>query len=336
MDKSLKYKPFKGIVVSFQKKYSNKYLDILSKFVDKYEIIIKKKNLDFNKYRQIISKYSKLVVKHLKKPPKFEYFHKAIRSPIDYYQIGLDLFRPLIDFENSTLSGIENICQMQAHIKKNENIILFANHQIEADPQAISLLLENSFHDFATKMIFIAGERVITDGLAIPISLGVNLFCIYSKKYFDVHKDKKDKMTNHNKETILTIKKKLKKGGQCIYIAPSGGRDRMNKDGVVEVAPFDHQSIELFYILGKNSKVQTHFYPLALSTHDIMPPPDGIQIDLGEIRHTDEAPIHLSFGKELNMENFPGSDTTCRDLKKKLRRDYIYNIVCSMYNKFPN
>ena len=40
-------------------------------------------------------------------------------------------------------------------------------------------------------MIFVAGERVITDPLAIPFSMGSNLLCIYSKRYIDHPPEKK-------------------------------------------------------------------------------------------------------------------------------------------------
>ncbi len=39
--------------------------------------------------------------------------------------------------------------------------------------------------------------------------------------------------------------RQLAAGGLCVYIAPSGGRDRINEAGEVPVAPFDKDSIEL-------------------------------------------------------------------------------------------
>ena len=70
-------------------------------------------------------------------------------------------------------------------------MIFLANHQIEADPQAISLLLDDLYPNFAENMIFVAGERVITDPFAIPFSMGRNLLCIYSKRYIDHPPEKK-------------------------------------------------------------------------------------------------------------------------------------------------
>ena len=39
----------------------------------------------------------------------------------------------------------------------------------------------------------------------------------------------------------------LAEGGKCIYVAPSGGRDRPNAQGEIQPNAFDPQSIELFY-----------------------------------------------------------------------------------------
>jgi glycerol-3-phosphate O-acyltransferase len=43
------------------------------------------------------------------------------------------------------------------------------------------------------------------------------------------------------------------------YVAPSGGRDRPNQEGIVEVAPFDPQSIEMFNLMAKKSTRPTFF-----------------------------------------------------------------------------
>ena len=56
---------------------------------------------------------------------------------------------------------------------------------------ALSVLLDDHYPGFAEKMIFVAGERVITDPVAIPFSLGRHLLCIYSKRYIDHPPEKK-------------------------------------------------------------------------------------------------------------------------------------------------
>ena len=88
--------------------------------------------------------------------------------------------------KNSPPSVVKNISsKYSSHLKKGHNVVFLANHQIEADPQAISILLDERFPGIAPEMIFVAGERVITDPLAVPFSMGRSLLCIYSKRYID-------------------------------------------------------------------------------------------------------------------------------------------------------
>ena len=53
--------------------------------------------------------------------------------------------------------------------------------QTEADPQVISLLMEREgYGKLASGLISVAGHRVTTDPLAIPFSMGRNLFWLGS------------------------------------------------------------------------------------------------------------------------------------------------------------
>lgn len=53
----------------------------------------------------------------------------------------------------------------------------FSCSQTEADPQVISLLMEREgYGKLASGLINVAGHRVTTDPLAIPFSMGRNLF----------------------------------------------------------------------------------------------------------------------------------------------------------------
>lgn len=44
-----------------------------------------------------------------------------------------------------------------------------------------ALLLEDAFPHLATDVIYVAGDRVVTDALCKPFSMGRNLFCVHSK-----------------------------------------------------------------------------------------------------------------------------------------------------------
>ncbi len=336
MENGSNIKKLKDLIRPFEQTTPSKYWKILADFLDTYEIVLDKKNLSKEFYYKFFIDYAKFILQQIKSPYDFEPYHEGIRTPFDHLQFGLEFFRPLINFQSSMLYGKENFQAIESILAKGENVIIFANHQTEADPAAINLLLENEFPKMLSKMIYVAGERVVTDPMAVPFSLGLNLFCVYSKKYFDVFPERKSQMLEHNKLTMLRIGEHLDSGNQCITIFPSGGRDRPNLEKIVEVSKFDPQSTELMYLLGRKSKTPTHYFPLALSTHDMLPPPEELQIDLGENRPINEASIYLHFGKEIDMENFPHSDTTDRTKKKDLRAQYIWQLVCKMYAQFPN
>lgn len=309
-----------------------KIAQTLQKFYLSYASALSKNNHDAAHYDPLIFQFVDLVIDLAKNPPVFEPYHEHIRAPFDYYQFGLDFIRPLVHFETSKVLGLANLEKMALQVQQGQNVILFANHQTEPDPQAISLLLEKTHPKFAEEMIFVAGHRVISDPLAIPFSLGRNLLCIFSKKYIEHPPEKKEEKLQHNQRTMKQMSRLLSEGGKCIYVAPSGGRDRPNPEGIVEVAKFDTQSIEMFWLMSRQSDKETHFYPLALSTYDLLPPPSSIKKEIGENRMAQATPIHLAFGNEIDMENFSGSATLDKRQKRKMRADYIWEQVRNDYN----
>ena len=197
----------------------------------------------------------------------------------------------------------------------------------------IYLLLENKFPQLASDIIYIAGERVITDPLAIPFSMGCNLLCIYSKRYINLDIKLKHQKQIHNKKAMSLMSCLLSEGSKAIFVAPSGGRDRKNENGKIQIAPFDPQSLEMLYLMGKKGKTLTHFFPLTLATYSIMPPPEKIQIEMGEKRIANRDAVFISFSEELDMEHFLGSDEKNKIRKRKNRAEYIHNIVKKEYEK---
>lgn len=282
-------------------------------------------------YTYLFDNFLKLVVQQLERPFYFEPFHQSIRTPFDYYAFGLSFIRPLILIDPSKVLGVDKVDRMVEQLSRGENVILLANHQTEPDPQVISVLLEKTYPDFVEKMIFVAGHRVVTDPLAVPFSMGCNLLCIYSKKHIEHPPELKETKLLHNQRTMKMMGQLLAEGGKCIYVAPSGGRDRPNAHGKVEVAPFDPSSMEMFYLMSQQSGIPTHFYPLALSTYKLLPPPDSVEKDVGEKRQARCTPVHLAFGEEVDMENFPGSAGLDKRSKRKARADYVWNLVRNDY-----
>lgn len=288
---------------------------------------------DRQKALEKILLFLKLLKEEIHRPFQFELYHKKIRSPFDYYRFGLDFVALLIEEEKSVVFGENNLRKIEEALRKKENVVLLANHQTEPDPQAIAILLEKKFPLLAESIIYVAGERVVTDPLAIPFSMGCDLLCIYSKRYIDHPIEQKSEKQLHNKSTMELMSRLLKEGGKIIYVAPSGGRDRKNSLGKVEVAPFDPDSIEMFYLMAKKSKQPTHFYPLSLSTYELFPPPETIQKELGEARLAKRVPVFLSFLDEFDMEDFPGSEAADKIQRRKQRSDAIYRLVSEEFER---
>jgi glycerol-3-phosphate O-acyltransferase len=85
--------------------------------------------------------------------------------------------------------------------------------------------------------------------------------------------------------------------------------------------------------MAKKAKTPTHFYPMALATYDLLPPPQTIQIELGEARQAQRGPIHLCIGPAIDMEHFPGYDLPSKHERRQARADHIWKKVCADYQQ---
>jgi len=309
----------------------DKYRQILQGFYHQVQGALDRAGRSHTSFEQTFLQFLNLIAKQAQDPYTFPPYHTKIREPFDYYSFSLSFIRPLVDLKHSQPFGLEIATEIEGHLAKGENAILFSNHQMEPDPQAISILLEKTHPHLSEKIIYVAGERVVIDPLAIPLSMGCDLLCIYSKRYIDHPPELKAKKLLHNKHTMEKMSRLLGEGGKVIWIAPSGGRDRKNARGTIEVAPFDPPSIEMLYLMAKKSKRPTHFYPLTLATYDLMPPPETVQIELGESRTAKFTPIYLSFSPEFDMECFAAEED--KVLRRKLRADALWNIVDAEYQR---
>jgi glycerol-3-phosphate O-acyltransferase len=269
-----------------------------------------------------------LMLQQIAHPHTFSAYHQKIKSPFDYHAFALSFVYPLMDDKHSDVDGKEHLKEIEKALSKNENVVFLANHQTETDPQIIELLIKDEFPTVADRLIFVAGERVITDPAAVPFSLGTNLLCIYSKKYIDYPPEKKTDKQMHNQKTLRKMTELLSEGGKVIYVAPSGGRDRKNNKGIVEVAPYDPNSVELFYLLAKKAKQKTRFYPMALWTYDLLPPPSTVQKEIGEERHANFTPCKMAIGNEIPMEEIATGE---KKERKNQRAIYIHQKVCELY-----
>ena len=130
-------------------------------------------------------------------------------------------------------------------------------------------LLDEKFEMFGRDTIFVAGDRVQTDAIAVPFSMGRDLLCIYSKKHTENPPELKGEKSKHNRLVMKTMAKLFKEGGKCIWVAPSGGRDRKDSSGEYEVANFDAKSVEMFRLMSEKAGRKSHFYPLSMVTADV-------------------------------------------------------------------
>jgi glycerol-3-phosphate O-acyltransferase len=318
-----------------RKKIPQFVAEIIRKFYQSYVSAVLEGGYTLDQVDPLLMQLTHLCTKQISHPYRFEPFHKRITSPFDYYRFGNDFIRPLIDMERSKVFGADQLRKIEGEIAAGENVVLLANHQIEPDPQVISILLEQQFPKTAEEMIFVAGHRVVTDPLAVPFSLGRNLLCIYSKKHVEFPPEQKAEKLMHNQRTLKKLKGLLSEGGKCIYVAPSGGRDRPNEQGKLIPADFDAQSLELFFLMAKQAGVKTHFYPLALSTYSILPPPNTVEKDIGERREAQRAPVFLHFGEEVEPEKL-AEECESKQEKREKRAEQLTSIVRKLYEKLVN
>ena len=95
----------------------------------------------------------------------------------------------------------------------------------------------------------------------------------------------------------------LKKGGIIVGSRRQGGRDRRGPDGNITPDKFDPAAIEMLRKLGtKKGAAKTHYYPLAMATYDIMPPPVAKEKSIGEERIVNFTGAGLSLGEELDVD----------------------------------
>lgn len=280
--------------------------DMMSTFLDDYS----RSNLEAQTppavFQENVVSFFKSVQAAMTDPHKFEPFHKAIREPYDYYKFGNDFLKPLIIDSQSKLFGVDNAKKIREIIAKGENVVILSNHQTEADPQVLSILLEKAeLGDLAERMIFIAGHKVTNDPVAIPFSMGRNLLCIHSKKHIKNPPEDAPRKQAENLETMKSLSFLMSTPppdfGSVFWVAPSGGRDRPSPDSEdFVVSPFDAKAMDMFKIVAMQSKKPMHFFPMAMFTHQLVPPPKDVSSGLGEERSAKRGSVSVEFLEETD------------------------------------
>ena len=248
-------------------------------------------------FKNMIKTYAQQLVD----PYEFPSYHLAMRAPFDYYTLGNEYVGALVDWRRSVLRNAERWDVVEAQLAAGENVVLLANHQSEADAAFIPLLTQKRNPQLGEKVIYVAGDRVVTDLMAKPFSMGRNLLCVHSKKHIDDEPALKPAKQRQNMRTLKEMERLLKEGGKLLWIAPAGGRDR-RREGVLAPDAFDPGAIEMVRRLGtKPNAAKTHFYPFAMATYDVMPPPETLEKSLGEKREVRFTGVGLSLGTEVDL-----------------------------------
>ncbi|XXG75560.1 hypothetical protein AAC387_Pa08g0105 [Persea americana] len=241
-------------------------------------------------------------------PFNFSPCHKAIRKPFDYYMFGQNYFQPLIDFRRSYVGNIAYFHEMEKQLQQGDTVVLISNHQTEADPAIIALLLETTNPYLAEKMTCVAGDRVLTDPVCKPFSMGRNLLCVYSKKHMndipELIEMKRRANTRSLKEMALLLR------GQAL---------------------FDSSSVDNIRRLSDHSGVPGHIYSLGLLCYDVMPPPPQAEKQIGERRLISYHGVGLSVAPEMSFSEI-ASDFENHEEAKAAFSKALYASVTEQYS----
>ncbi|XP_057977177.1 glycerol-3-phosphate acyltransferase, chloroplastic isoform X1 [Malania oleifera] len=258
--------------------------------------------------------------------------HKAMREPFDYYMFGQNYIRPLIDFGNSYVGNINIFHEMEEKLQQGHNIILISNHQTEADPAIIALLLEKTNPHISENVTYVAGDRVLTDILCKPFSMGRNLMCVYSKKHMLDDPKLAEMKKKANIRSLKEMAMLLRGGSQIVWIAPSGGRDRPDpQTGEWHPAPFDASSVDNMRRLAENAGVPAHIYPLALICYNIMPPPPKVEKEIGEKRVVSFHGVGLSVIPDISYAEIAAACENSEEVKEAYSKA-LHDSVTEQYN----
>jgi glycerol-3-phosphate O-acyltransferase len=234
---------------------------------------------------------------------EFPSAHRRLLEPYDYYQFGQRYVGSLIEFESSVLGRPDRWARVADQLARGENVVLLANHQTEADPGVFAHMLAASHPRLAEEVNYVAGDRVVTDPLCKPFSMGRNLFCVHSKRHMGDDPAVKAAKMETNRKTLVAMQRALNAGGCLLWIAPAGGRDRPDAEtGAWLPDKWDPAAVELMRNLAARAKPRGHIYPMAMFSWPVMPPPKAVEKALGERRVTAYSGVGISLCEELTAD----------------------------------
>ena len=96
---------------------------------------------------------------------------------------------------------------------------------------------------------------------------------------------------------------------------------------------FDPSSVEMVRMVagGAGAKDKTHYYPMAMATHNIFPPPQSVGGKFGEERRVSYTALAIAVGDELMAESEEGlSKPEIKELRIK-RAQAAYDSMMEGY-----
>lgn len=278
------------------------------------------------------------VINQFANPYKFPSFHQSMTEPYDYFEFGQKYVGSLIDFTKSYLGHRERFDEIEKQLEAGDNVIIYANHQSEADPGIWAHMLMHTHPKLAKQICYVAGDRVVSDPLCVPFSMGRNLYCVHSKRHMEDDPDTKAEKSAMNRQTLRNMGMAFAKGGTLLWIAPAGGRDRPGDDGVYVPGKFDPAAVELMRALSVKAEnkagTKSHFYPFAMYSAPLMPPPKTVEKGLGERRMVNFTGVGISVGEEMDVKAVVEAVPDASENKEAVAAAVtgaFYSQVCDLY-----
>ena len=150
-----------------------KYMAVMQGLFTSYMLEVYKAGADVDYYENVLTGMFGRVLYHMKQPFQFGPYHQAVfgdgaEAPydFDYYKMGYEFVEPLLyplptpgvtapDAVTSLITGEAQVEKMRQQLAAGENVVLFGNHQSEADPQASAraraILPRNSLRNFSAR-----------------------------------------------------------------------------------------------------------------------------------------------------------------------------------------
>ena len=125
--------------------------------------------------------------------------------------------------------------------------------------------------------------------------MGRNLLCIHSKKHIKNPPEDIPRKQAQNLKSMQAMSELVNEGGKLFWVAPSGGRDRPDATGTFVVSPFDAKSLDMFKLIAMQSGKSLHFFPMAMYSNELVPPPDAVSSTVGEARSAKRGAVSINF-----------------------------------------